>query len=78
MASCVYSRVTSLLVNGTLSESTKMHDVSTGMLYLRLAFQRNAARFADLKVNFDQDWIGVADKWLQHDFPNWVLTPEDN
>jgi len=78
MASCVYSRVTSLLVNGTLSESTKMHDVSTGMLYLRLAFQRNAARFADLKVNFDQDWVGVADKWLKHDFPNWVLTPEDN
>lgn len=77
MASCVYSRITGLLVNGTLPESVKMHDVATGQLYLRLAFQRNAARFADLKVNFDRDWVDVADKWLQHDFPNWVLTPED-
>ena len=77
MASCVYSRVTSLLVNGTLPESVKMHDVATGQLYLRLAFQRNAARFADLKVNFDKDWADVADKWLGHNFPNWVLTPDD-
>lgn len=77
MASCVYSRITSLLVNGTLPESVKMHDVATGMLYLRMAFQRNTQRFNDLKVNFDADWVGVADRWLHHTFPNWVLTPEN-
>ena len=77
MASCVYSRITSLLVNGTLPESEKMHDISTGMLYMRLAFQRNAIRFSELKVNFDSDMEKVADRWLNHKFANWVLTPAD-
>jgi alkylation response protein AidB-like acyl-CoA dehydrogenase len=76
MASCVYSRITSLLVNGTLPESTKMHDVATGMLYMRLAFQRNTQRFNELKVNFDTDMEKVADRWLKYKFQDWVLSPE--
>ena len=77
MASCVYARITGLLVNGTIPDSIKKHDVATGMLYMRLAFQRNTQRFAELKVNFDTDMVDVADRWLEYGFPNWVLTPED-
>ncbi|MEZ6094999.1 MAG: acyl-CoA dehydrogenase family protein [Pirellulaceae bacterium] len=75
MASCVYSRLTSVLVNGTISDSDKRHEVLTGMLYLRLAEARNEARFLELKANVDKDVVDVADQWLRGPFKNWVLPP---
>jgi alkylation response protein AidB-like acyl-CoA dehydrogenase len=78
MASCVYSRLTSVFVNGTIPEPIKMHEVNTGMLYMRYAKHRNEKRFEELKVNFDEQVVEVADAWLKDDFEtNWVLKPEN-
>ena len=68
MASCVYSRLTALMVNGTIEEPVKMKEYRTGTYYLRLARKRNRQRFDELKANFDQETIQVADDWLSHDF----------
>lgn len=78
MASCVYSRLTSLLVNGTIAEPEKERELNTGRLYLQYARSRNQKRFNDLKTNFDDDVSQVADAWLNYDFQsdeNWVLIP---
>lgn len=77
MSSCVYSRLTAVLLNGTIPEPVKRHEVQTGMLYLRLAGQRNDDRFVDLKVNVDEDMVKVADGWLKTRFHDWVLVPDD-
>lgn len=77
MASCVFSRITGVLMNGTIPEPIKRHEVNTGMLYLRLAAQRNDDRFAALKVNLDEDTVKVADAWLKTRFHDWVIVPDD-
>jgi len=78
MASCVYSRLTALLVNGTIPESEKEQEFNTGRLYLRLAHQRNEARLESLKINVDDEMDSVADQWLKESFENdWVLKPEE-
>lgn len=79
MASCVYSRITSTMVNGTIPQPIQEHDYKIARLYLRLAYQRNERRFDELKLNFDDEVMAVADDWLQHPFddPNWVLKPEE-
>ncbi|HMP80512.1 MAG TPA: acyl-CoA dehydrogenase family protein, partial [Pirellulaceae bacterium] len=76
MASCVYARLTGLLVNGTIPEPAKAHEIKTGMYYLRLARQRNEVRFNELKVNDDVECDALANSWLQHHFDHWVLTPD--
>ncbi len=68
VASCVYSRLTALMVNGTIDELTKMKEYRTGTLYLRMARRRNRVRFEELSANFDDDKISVAKDWLDHDF----------
>ena len=68
MASCVYSRLTSLMTNGTIEEPVKLKEFRTGTLYLRMARRRNRQRFDDLKGNFDEETIAVAKDWLNHDF----------
>ncbi|MEM7453923.1 MAG: acyl-CoA dehydrogenase family protein [Planctomycetota bacterium] len=79
MASCVYSRLTALLVNGTIPEPVKQKEVETGMLYMRLALKRNASRFEDLKVNFDEEMNKVAKAWMKTDFSgDWVVVPEED
>ena len=78
MASCVYSRVTTVFNNATLRAPVKEHETSTGMFYLRLARQRNQRRFEELKVNFDDITTEVADSWMQFDFEkDWVIKPEN-
>ncbi|HMO92422.1 MAG TPA: acyl-CoA dehydrogenase family protein [Pirellulaceae bacterium] len=67
VASCVYSRLSALLVNGTIDEPTKMREYRTGALYLRLARRRNRIRFDELNANFDQETVEVANDWLQRD-----------
>ncbi|MDG1873145.1 MAG: acyl-CoA dehydrogenase family protein [Mariniblastus sp.] len=77
MASCVYSRMTSLLVNGTIPEPDKEQEFKTGRLYLRLAQMRNEKRFDALKFNLDEEMEAVADVWLKDTFDkNWVNKPE--
>ncbi len=77
MASCVYSRLTSLMVNGTIPQPIKEHEFNTGRLYLRIARHRNERRFEELKVNYDDQSIEVANDWLKKKFddPNWVIKP---
>lgn len=64
MASCVFSRLSSLMVNGTIEEPIKMKEYRTGTLYMRMARRRNRRRFDELKANFDEDVVHVADDWL--------------
>ena len=77
MYSCVYSRLTALLLNGTIPEPDKEQELKTGMLYLRMAKQRNEQRLDELKTNHDDETIEVADMWLKDDFEtDWVIKGE--
>ena len=79
MASCVYSRLTALLVNGTIPEPDKQRDLKTGMLYLRSAHVRNQRRLQELKTNLDDESVEVAAEWLADSFDdNWVLKGDDS
>ena len=76
MASCVYSRLTAILVNGTIPQTEKTVEFNTGRLYLSLAHQRNEQRLQELKLNVDEGKSQVAQEWLKRDFEsNWVLKP---
>ncbi len=80
MASCVYSRLTSLMVNGTIPEPEKQLELKTGRLYMQYARSRNQRRFDSLKTNFDDEVVAVADGWLGYDYQgdeNWVLIPAE-
>jgi hypothetical protein len=78
MASCVYSRLTAILVNGTIPEPEQDHEFNTGRLYLRLAHQRNEHRLELLKLNVDEDLDMVANEWLKETFEkDWVIKPEE-
>ncbi len=77
MSSCVYSRLSSLIVNDAIPEATKQRELKTGMLYLKYAKLRNARRFDELKANFDSSVVELAKVWLDYDFESdWVLKPE--
>ncbi len=79
MSSCVYSRLTALLVNGTIPEPDKQRDLTTGMLYLRSAHMRNPRRLEALKTNLDDESVEVAAAWLADSFDeNWVLKGDDS
>lgn len=79
MASCVYSRLSALTMNGTIAEPEKEQELKTGRLYLRLAQVRNETRLEELKVNLDKEMNEVADEWLNEKFEcsNWVIKPEE-
>lgn len=78
MYSCVYSRLTALLVNGTIPEPEKEQQLKTGMFYMRLAMRRNEMRFDEIKTNNDEELLEVADMWLQEKFEeDWVLKGAD-
>lgn len=77
MASCVYSRMTGVMINGTIPEPDKEQEFKTGRLYLRLAQMRNEKRFDELKINLDEEMEAVADVWLKETFEkDWVNKPE--
>jgi hypothetical protein len=80
MASCVYARLSSVVVNGTIPEPEKQLELKTGMLYLRYAKARNWRRFDELKGNFDEQVNELAQMWMKQDFSertDWVLTPDE-
>ena len=78
MCSCVFSRLSSLLSNGTVEQPIKDRELATGMTYLQMARQRNNRRFEELKANFDQDYVKTADSWLDFDFAqtHWNIDPQ--
>lgn len=78
MASCVYARLTAVLVNGTIPQPEKEAEYNTGRLYLKLAEQRNEQRFERLKLNVDEEMNSVAQAWMARSFDeNWVVTPDE-
>ena len=78
MASCVYSRLTAVMVNGTIPQPEKEKEFNTGQLYLRLAHQRNERRLDELKINLDEEMNSVAEQWMAETFEkDWVIKPEE-
>jgi len=79
MCSCVFSRLSSLLSNGTVEQPVKDHELKTGMLYLRMARNRNNLRLTELKANFDEDYVATADSWMDFDFAKsvWNIDPQN-
>ena len=74
MYSCVYARLTALLLNGTIPEPDKQQELKTGMLYMRMAKRRNEIRFESLSTNHDEETEEVANLWLNENFEkDWVL-----
>jgi len=65
MASCVYSRLSALMNNGTIDEPTKLKEFRNGSLFLRMARRRNRIRLDDLKGNFDEEIVEVSQDWLR-------------
>ena len=78
MSSCVYSRLTGLMVNGTIPEPEKEQEFKTGRLYMRLAQMRNEQRFEELKFNLDEEVEAAAEIWMKESFDtDWVITPDE-
>jgi len=68
LSSCVFSKLSALMVNGTIPEPEKRFEFDTGALFLQQARVNNLELFDQLKVNFDDDQTSVADRWLSHKF----------
>jgi alkylation response protein AidB-like acyl-CoA dehydrogenase len=64
MASCVYSRLDSLLSTTHHDKIQRDRELATGELYMKLAELRNRERFAQLKLNSDTQMVSVANSWL--------------
>ncbi len=64
MASCVYSRLDSLLSTTHHDEEQRDRELATGELYMKLAELRNRERLAQLKLNSDTQMVSVANSWL--------------
>lgn len=66
-ASCVYSRLCSLLQGRTQDTVDRDRELQTGLLYLKLAARRNRNRLKALRDNDDAEITRVANMWLQKD-----------
>ena len=75
LSSCVFSKLSALMVNGTVPEPEKRFEFDTGAIFLRRAKFANVELFDQLKVNLDDDQTSVADQWLSHQFDqaNWPI-----
>ncbi|MEX1095113.1 MAG: acyl-CoA dehydrogenase family protein [Planctomycetales bacterium] len=63
MASCVYSRLTSLLSSADGEDAGRERELETGLYYLQVADRRNAARLHALKHNDDDAMNRTAELW---------------
>ena len=75
LSSCVFSKLSALMVNGTVPDPEKRFEFDTGALFLQRTRHTNVELFDQLKVNLDADQAWVADQWLSHQFDeaNWPL-----
>jgi alkylation response protein AidB-like acyl-CoA dehydrogenase len=64
MASCVYSRLNSVLHDHDLDRASREHQLLTGRTYLRLAELRNRQRLREIKDNCDSWQVALADSCL--------------
>ena len=68
LASCVYSKLTATLVNGTIPEPEQRAEFETGNLFLMTTRDCNDGQFEQLKINHDDEVAKVAEVWLKHSF----------
>ncbi len=68
LSSCVYSKLTATLINGTIPEPAQRAEFETGNLFLMTTRDRNDGQFEQLKVNHDDEVAKVAQVWLNHSF----------
>ena len=75
LSSCVFSKLSALMVNGTVPEPEKRFEFDTGALFLQRAKFANVELFDQLKVNLDDSQTSIADQWLSHKFDedNWPI-----
>ncbi len=80
MMSCVFSRLSSLMSNGTVEQPIKDREMATGMMYCRMARSRNRQRFDEIRANFDDDYVKTADHWLNFDYSDthWNIDPQSD
>jgi len=64
MASCVYARISGVLVNGTIPQPARDREFKIAQLYLSLAHRRNEHRFEDMKQNSDKEINSLAETLL--------------
>ena len=64
MASCVYARISGVLVNGTIPQPARDREFKIAQLYLSLAHRRNEHRFEDMKQNCDKEINSLAETLL--------------
>ena len=64
MASCVYARISGVLVNGTIPQPKREREFKVAQLYLRMAHRRNEHRFEDIKQNCDKEINSLAESLL--------------
>ena len=64
MASCVYARISAVMVNGTIPQPARDREFKIAQLYLSLANRRNEHRFEDMKQNCDKEINAVAESLL--------------
>lgn len=65
MASCVYSRLNTVLNDSTIAAEERTRQLEAGTIYLRYARQRNDDRFRNLKKNHNEEVVTAADAWLE-------------
>ena len=68
LSSCVYSRLSATLANGTIPEPAQQADFVTGNLFLLKTRDANETHFEQLKISHDELVNGVAEVWLQKTF----------
>ena len=75
LSSCAFSKLSALMVNGTIPDPDKRFVFDTGDLFLHQAKAENIELFDQLKVSLDDRNISVADHWLSHKFEdaNWPI-----
>lgn len=75
LCSCVFSKLSALMVNGTVADPRKRFLFDTGALFLHRTKEHNLKLLDQLKFNLDQDHTGVADHWLADalDDSHWPL-----
>lgn len=80
MSSCVFAKLSALMVNGTIPDPQKQFAFDAGALFLHQAKAHNLDLLDQLKVNLDDEKLSVADHWLSHKFDNadWPITPSDS
>ena len=70
LASCVFSRLVSLLAHNDMDDAERRRELETGLLYLKLAYNRNDLRLRELRNNDDASVNQVADMWLVAETPH--------